>query len=268
MTPSANLERLIAVSAPYWAGEAEVVRTYWDSPIRTALTDLDWLRRQCIKEFNGTGAGDYKDLGILLGPCVEIQEKFDDIDRGFSRHDVLDLMDLMRDEFSHYVMFADIYDAMRPEGTPPIDPSQFEAWAEEDAFRALRHRQAAEHGAVGVRAAKFTEGGYCTLFREGMALAGRGGFDDMIAEACRRVYEDEFGHMLAGIVGLDDEGWTEEQFALLESLVVEQLKHRVPIRNVQFSRPVPDARIAEILAGDIEPIAFDHAEAERRLAAG
>lgn len=265
MAVSARLERLISVSAPYWAGEAEVVRTYWDSPVRTVRTDLDWLRRQCIKEFNGTGAGDYRNLGILLGPCVEIQEKFDLIDRGFPRHDVLALMDLMRDEFSHYVLFADVYDAMRPEGVAPIDPGQFEAWAEEDEFRALRHRQTAEHGAIGLRACKFTEGGYCALFREGMALAGRGGFDDMIAEACRQVYEDEFGHMLAGIVGLDDEGWSDAEFALLEELVTAQLALRVPGRNVQFSRPVSDARIAEILAGKIAPIAFDYEEAARRL---
>ena len=145
MAASANLERLIAVSAPYWAGEAEVVHTYWDSPLRTVQTDLDWLRRQCIKEFNGSGSGDYRNLGILLGPCVEIQERFDQIDRGFGRHDVLDLM---RDEFSHYVLFADIYDAMCPQGTSPIDPGQFEAWAEEDTFRALRHNQAAKHGAI------------------------------------------------------------------------------------------------------------------------
>ena len=30
-----------------------------------------------------------------------------------------------------------------------------------------------EHGALGVRASRFTEGGYCTLFREGMRLKGR-----------------------------------------------------------------------------------------------
>jgi hypothetical protein len=51
----ANFERLISVSAPFWAGEAEVVRTYWDSPVRNVHADMDWLRRQCIKEFNGTG---------------------------------------------------------------------------------------------------------------------------------------------------------------------------------------------------------------------
>ncbi len=46
MTMSANVRRLVELSAPLWAGEAEVVRTYWDSPVRTAATDVLWLRRQ------------------------------------------------------------------------------------------------------------------------------------------------------------------------------------------------------------------------------
>lgn len=36
-----------------------------------------------------------------------------------------------------------------------------------------------------------------------MTLKGNGGVDDMIARACALVYEDEFGHMCKGIVGLD-----------------------------------------------------------------
>ena len=67
-----NLTKLIPVSAPLWAGEAEVVRTYWDSPIRIKETDLIWLRRQCFREFNGKGLVEHKDLGIFFGPLTEI----------------------------------------------------------------------------------------------------------------------------------------------------------------------------------------------------
>jgi len=52
MALSPELQRLIDVSAPLWAGEAEVVRTYWTSPVRTLETDLLWIRRQCSKEFS------------------------------------------------------------------------------------------------------------------------------------------------------------------------------------------------------------------------
>ncbi len=56
MDSLSNIRRLVDASAPYWAGEAEVVRTYWTSPVRTASTDLLWLSRQCFKEFWGSGA--------------------------------------------------------------------------------------------------------------------------------------------------------------------------------------------------------------------
>src|SRR5207245_11437724 len=55
----ANIQRLIGVAAPLWAGEAEVVRAYWTSPGRSLRTDLLWLQRQCFKEFWGSGVGKY-----------------------------------------------------------------------------------------------------------------------------------------------------------------------------------------------------------------
>ena len=70
MSINENLKTLIKMAAPLWAGEAEVVKTYWDSSIRTLETDLLWLRRQCFKEFNGKGLGEHKDLGIFLGPLT------------------------------------------------------------------------------------------------------------------------------------------------------------------------------------------------------
>ncbi|MDE1904364.1 MAG: hypothetical protein KGI46_10945, partial [Alphaproteobacteria bacterium] len=67
MSIDARLQRLINLAAPYWAGEAEVVRTYWSSPQRTRSTDLLWLSRQCFKEFWGSGVGKYDKGGIFLG---------------------------------------------------------------------------------------------------------------------------------------------------------------------------------------------------------
>ena len=58
MAVSARLEALIDVARPLWAGEAEVVRAYWESPVRSHEADLLWMRRQCSKEFNGRGLGE------------------------------------------------------------------------------------------------------------------------------------------------------------------------------------------------------------------
>jgi hypothetical protein len=267
MSVSAKLRNLISASAPLWAGEAEVVRTYWDSPVRSHATDLLWMRRQCSKEFNGTGLGEYRNLGVFLGPVTEIKEAFGDIDSGVDRHHVLDLIETLHDEFEHYVLIADIYDAIRHTDEPPINAQTLETWPEDQALADLRHSHLRRHGALGQRACLFTEGGYCTLFREGMRLAGRGGADDMIAAAFTRIFEDEFGHMLAGVVGLDGEDLSADQWELLQSITLEQLSQRIAMRNAQFSHPVAQARIDAILAGDIEPIAFDFDKAEAALAA-
>jgi hypothetical protein len=267
MALSKNLERLISISAPLWAGEAEVVRTYWDSPVRTIATDLAWLRRQASKEFNGSGLGEHKNMGVFLGPLTELTESFPKIDSGVGRHHVLEIIEGLRAEFAHYVAFADVYDAIRPAGVPPLDPHKIEAWNEDVALTRLRHKHIADHGAVGQRACRFTEGGYCTLFREGMRLAGRGGNDDMIAKACGDIYDDEFGHMLAGIIGLDDEDWSDADFRMMEKLVVEQLRQRILMRNAEFSFPLSDKRVEEIYAGKIQPERFDYAKAEAGMAA-
>ncbi|MEC8530406.1 MAG: hypothetical protein VXY66_00495 [Pseudomonadota bacterium] len=274
MAFSQELRSLIDTSSKLWAGEAEVVRTYWTSPVRTLETDLLWIRRQCSKEFNGSGIGEYKNMGVFMGPLTELKEIFGKIDTGeedsVSRHYVLELIDTLKDEYEHFCLFSDVYDQIKPNNLPSINPHKLETWDEDVALTRLRHSHIAEHGQLGVRASRFTEGGYCTLFREGMRAADLGGqfapSNKIIAAACKEIYEDEFGHMLEGIAGLGREGWSAEEFKLMEELVVSQLRHRVLMRNAEFSFPLSEERILAIFGGEIEPEPFDYIAAESHLA--
>lgn len=275
MALSTELQRLIDVSAPLWAGEAEVVRTYWTSPVRTLDTDLLWIRRQCSKEFNGSGIGEFKNMGVFMGPLTELQEVFPKIDTGqpdsISRHYVLELMETLKDEYEHFCLFSDVYDRIKPDSVPTMNPHELQTWDEDVALTSLRHGHIAEHGKLGIRASRFTEGGYCTLFREGMRAKDIGGAFDtankLIASACTTIFEDEFGHMLEGIAGLDQEGWSAADFKLMEDLVVDQLRHRIHMRNAEFSHPLTQERVAAIFDGDITPEPFDYAAAEAHMAA-
>jgi hypothetical protein len=256
-----NLRRLIDFATPLWAGEAEVVRTYWSAPLRNADTDLLWLKRQCFKEFWGSGVTRFDKGGIVPGSLKRLAEETASVDQSIDRHDFLDALEGVKAEFSHYVYFADLHDHLRPRGTPRLHPGMLEEWPEEKALTALRYRHREAHGAIGMRASKTSEGGYCTLFSEGMKLAGRPGVDGLIAQACSRVYDDEFGHMLSGIAGIAAEGLHESDWTLLETLLVEQLRQRIRMRNAQFSYPVAEERIQAIYRGDIEPLQFDYQRA-------
>jgi hypothetical protein len=255
-TADPRLKRLIDLSAPLWAGEAEVARTYFNGSGRTAATDRKWLAHQCYKEFFGSGFVD-PERGILREWGQKMVDMRPELDRGLDRHVLLDLVEAVYAEYHHYCLFADIYDSLGGPGDAKLAPHMLANWPEGEALDGFRLRMRKDHGEIAQAALSFTEGGYCTLYSEGARLAGRGGVDDRIAAACRRVYDDEVGHMMKGIVGvrslaLDDAGW-----ALIEDLVVRQLRLRVEMRNGQFSHPLSPRRIAAIFAGDIEPIAFD-----------
>ena len=214
-------------------------------------------------------------MGVFMGPLMELQEVFPKIDTGeddsVSRHYVLDVLDTMKDEYEHFCLFSDVYDWIKPDDVPTMNPHRLETWDQDVALTQLRHDNIADHGKLGIRACRFTEGGYCTLFREGMRAADIGGeFDTankLIAAACKEIYEDEFGHMLEGIAGLDREGWSAEDFSQMENLVVEQLQHRIRMRNAEFSLPLTEERVQEILQGEIDPEPFDYEAAEAHLMA-
>ncbi len=267
MSVSKKLEKLIDAAAPYWAGEAEVFKTYWDWPKRARETDRKWLAYQCSKEIWGSGLRPL-DKGIFLGPAEDLVAAFPKIDISIDRHQVLDMAEGLWAEFAHYCAFADAHDALALPGEAKINPHAIKTgWQEDFELTELRFAHKQKYGKLGVRALHFTEGGYCTLFSEGMKLKDRtsgphGRGNALIAEACAKVYEDEFGHMLKGVVGLDREGLSDAEWRTLTKISVEQLKYRIKMRNAQFSYPLSDKRLEQVFAGTLAPIPFDYAKAK------
>src|SRR5947209_4064073 len=102
----AQIRGLIETATPLWAGEAEVVRSYWRSPKRTRDTDLAWLARQCFKEFWGSGVGKYDRGGVVPGQLRRLAENILEVDTSLDRHEALAILDGIRAELSHYCAFA------------------------------------------------------------------------------------------------------------------------------------------------------------------
>ena len=89
MAISKNLKRMIDANAPLWAGEAEIIRTYWTSTVRSRETDMLWLRRQCWKEYGGIGDSQGDTKGMVGDLIPRLQDQVPRLDISYDRHDLL-----------------------------------------------------------------------------------------------------------------------------------------------------------------------------------
>jgi hypothetical protein len=230
---------MIDLHARLWAGEALVVRSYFESPRRTRASDLVWIERQAFKELVD---------GVLAMRA-----------RG-------ERAETVAAELAHYRVFTDLHASLRGPDDAPIDGDALQRcgdWPENAALRALRAAHIERHGGLGQRALRFTEGGCATLFAEGAKLRGRGGGDDAIAAACERILEDERGHMLEGLRGIEREARSNAEWSTFGAIGAEQLRARIRMRNAQFGHLLSPERVAALCAGACEPLAFDFEEAAR-----
>ena len=246
---SEGLASLVRANEPFWGGEAEVIRSYWDSPTRSRETDNKWLVHQIYKEYwHG------------IRPSADsFNAQLPHAGADIGRTKLLEAAEVLHEEVQHFSLFADLYRVL--EGVDfALSPAELKvrgSWPEDDELMKLRERHKAESAALGGRAYRFTEGGHCALFTEGMKLVGRGAFDDALAGVCRQINEDEFNHMLLGIVGLDDAKMSPSDWDTLIRYTVAQMKMRIVMRDAQFSHPVSKDRLAELLAGKATPAKFD-----------
>jgi hypothetical protein len=261
-----RLRDLIEKASIFWAAEAETCRTYFQSPERTRESDRDWLAKQCFKEVWGSGLTAKGEGGAMLQEFSRrLIDMFPRIDVDVDRREALEIAEALHEEFEHYCLFADAHDAMGIEGELKLTPMKLRNhdWKGDDDLSELRR----QHGELGWRSTRFTEGGYCTILSEGAALAadpkGHNGRNGLIAEASQPVYDDEFLHMLYGIGSIEDDPLSDAQWQLFSDLGLAQLRLRAPMRNEQFGFPVSDQRMTAMLNGDIDPIAFDYERAQQ-----
>src|SRR5262245_32883128 len=95
---STSLQRLIEASAPYWGAEAEVCRTYFASPRRSAESERVWLERQMYKEY---WEGFHR-------PFASLTAYLEQSGNGFAHGEALALGKLAYEELTHYCAFADV----------------------------------------------------------------------------------------------------------------------------------------------------------------
>ena len=155
---------LTEFASRWWAGEAEVTRTFFSQP-RSKDEHLRWLRMQAYKELQP------RPNGIIIRLINELKNDYDMLEHGVDRHDFLP------------------QDPIPGRGIPPLSALRgrggLSHWREDDhrgacAIRSARrgstpraaHLLADQHGALARFASSFCEGGGASLYYEGMQVGG------------------------------------------------------------------------------------------------
>lgn len=266
--PDAKLDERIAAleAAPlrWWAGEAEVVRTYFSSP-RTREDDLHWLKLQAARE-----------LGTVERLIEPLAGELADIETAVSRGSFEASVRSAYEEARHYRLLADIIEQIA--GARP-DPRELLALsgcqserrghpdlpamtAEVEVTRRLQET----YGELAEVALGFSEGAGAAMFYMGNRLLelpytsySGGAVEKAIAEAMGVIFHDEMRHGPVHIPHIARAIRTDEDLETARHIITEKAVAHLRLRNETFGYPLTEARMAEIDAGIcVEPLPVDY----------
>jgi hypothetical protein len=225
----------------YWAGEAEVAATFF-SRSHTPEEHLYWLKSQMVRE-----------LGWPDGRLNRTLEAYKSVEKEFDRHTVHALLTNAEEEYSHYVVLADIAEAAAGRRVLPEEIMYNKDLDEWKALDRVRTREADWDNAV----SGFHEGGGLGIYWTAMHLTHMDSdpYREQIAAAMSMIYQDEIEHAARGFRSVVRVAATASE-ATWQRVVekVEQIGyHRVRMRNEQFGFPITEERIEEIREGKITP---------------
>jgi hypothetical protein len=234
----------------FWAGEAEICRAFWGQP-RTAEEQAHWLRLQVFKEMYGSGLSASPE-GLIRGYLDELREKLERVESRADRDEYERELQFVREEFSHFRLFADVLEAATGE---PVKLAELKGWqlSEDRKLQELRQSYRDSRGAIGALAVAFTEGGGSSFFFEGRQIGGDP-VSDHIASACEVVFRDELEHGEHGASEVERELDSDEDWAAVREMVIEICKQRLRMRYQMFALPIDESRIQEIAEGKIETL--------------
>ena len=255
MTTTATAEELKArireLGLRFWAGEAEIARDFLTAPHEPA-DHVHWLRHQCYRELRGPG--------LLRRDHSRVEWMIDNIRAGLpvaeSREgrDVLEYqLESLRQEFTHFRLFADILEDITGE---PVRMSDLDGLRLPGADRveATRSRLIGENERIAHVAYNFAEGGGAGIFHAGAALDTDDPLLLRIKRASRIVYDDEVGHGEHGAESVESELHDPADLEALYEMLLVIGAERLRMRSEMYGREPDEARIAEIAAGGIEPL--------------
>jgi hypothetical protein len=239
---------LINAALPYWEAEAEIARRFFaGNPSRD--DHIFWLKAQIWKELHpvdGYFSGIHRELNNLA-------EMFPRVDVDIDRHHFGFLMKQILEEYTHYVLFADILEFLTG---MPVKQTEMSQLAEEKKLGDIRRGYSGSGSPIDRAAVLFTEGGGARLFREGAKVHG-GKLEEMIAAAMRTIYDDERDHFREAAKEAQAVLAAPGDFERMRGAIVDVSRQRVAMRREMFRNAMSPAEVDAFIA---------HIEAE--IAAG
>lgn len=230
-----RMQALVNVAAPSWAGEAEIVRTYFDRH-RTRERDLVFLRAQAWKETRLVRAlpPEQRKEAFTQGLAVDHPE-------GVSA-------EKFAEELKHFRLLTGLIESLSGVAPPIEDLRELPCETRLQALRApWRAGSPLERAVV-----NFTEGGGGAIYREIGRIEG-GPFERRMARVFREIHDEEVFHGPAEIRTVAGHATGESDWAHAADLVRQIGRLRLRMRNEMFSQPLGEERLEEIDAGRIEP---------------
>ncbi len=246
------MSELAAFGERFWAGEAEVARTFLTAP-HEPHDHVRWLRHQCYRELRGPGLlkrhqsrTDWVIASVNDGLRVaEDREGRAEFERQLGQ---------ILEEFTHFRLYADLLEDITGEPVLMRDIEGLEL-ASDRRVEAIRKRlmdgdQHLAHMAYGV-----AEGGGAGIFHAAAALETDDPLLGRIRDAGRVIYDDEVGHGSDNAADVAKSVTAESDFAKLRAMIVEICQERLRMRAEMYGIEISEDRIAEITDGKIELLA-------------
>jgi hypothetical protein len=250
--------QLSAILAQFAAGEAEVVRKYFERS-HTPEENLDVLLRQMGREIQAAHR------------LRRAAEMFDRLEIDVERHEFADYLEHMAEETEHYVILADLAEWVAGRRLSAEEARRYEVHARyepgsdvvvdanpllPEATRMMQVSRALVDALGferGNQVARLTEGGGAGAYIECMRLGGDP-FRDRLAAAMRRILQDEIHHGPERVEGFA-ETWvhSEEDLETAKRWLTEFMAQHARVRNEIWGYPLSDERLAAIDSGDVAP---------------
>ena len=226
-----DMRAVVAAAAHWWAGEAEVVRTFCAAP-RPPVEHAGWLRAQTYKEWFPL---------LTLSPATRTALLRDGRDPNVGG--------VLADEFRHFRLLAELLADVTGRS---VDPATLAPLPEDDRLQRLRATLRDRYGALGAACAAFTEGGGGAMYAV-LAALDRDPFERRLAAIFRVIHDDELAHGPAQLGAIAAALAAPDDVAVACEIVSAISRQRLHMRNEMFGHPLSPARCAAIGAGDIAP---------------